>query len=141
MKKIVSLFLLTCCAAFMTGCASGPKYAAAGIPPLAADHGRIFFYRATAMGAGVQPAVRLNGEKIGNAVPKGFFFADRASGSYQIETTTEVKRSLSLTLDQGQTRFVRLNMGIGFFVGHVWPELVENQVGEKEIQKCKHTAK
>lgn len=26
---------------------------------------------------------------------------------------------------------------MGFFVGHVFPELVENSVGEKEVAKCK----
>lgn len=137
MKNLLSLALLTCGVAFFTGCAGGPKFAEAGIPSLAANHGRIFFYRTAAMGAAVQPDVKLNGEKIGNAVPKGFFYADRAPGNYQVETSTEVKRRLSLTLEQGQTRFVRLNLGMGFFVGHVWPELVENAVGEKEIAKCK----
>lgn len=141
MKKSLGLFIITCCAALVTGCASGTKYADTSIPPLAADRGRIFFYRTSALGAAVQPDVKLNSETIGSAVPKGFFYTDRVPGNYQIETSTEVKRRLSLTLDQGQTRFVRLNIAMGFFVGHVWPELVENPVGEKEIQKCKSTKK
>ena len=137
LKKTLSLALLVGVTALLTGCAGGPKFADAAIPPLAGEHGRLFFYRTTAMGAAVQPDVKLNGEKIGNAVPQGFFYADRVPGNYQVETSTEVKRRLSLTLDRGQTRFVRLNLGMGFFVGHVWPELVENAVGEKEIAKCK----
>lgn len=140
MKKIIALTLLAGCTVFLPGCASGPKFAEAkaSIAPLATENGRIYFYRTSTLGAAVQPDVKLDDHKIGNAVPKGFFYADRAPGNYQIETSTEVKRRLSLTLDAGQTRFVRLNIGMGFFVGHVWPELVENPVGEKEIQKCKY---
>lgn len=143
MNKTQSLLLtLACASVLLTGCATGKKFAEAKdtLPPLAADQGRIYFYRVSALGAAVQPAVKLNDEKIGNAKPSGFFFADRAPGDYQVETSTEVKRRLSLTLDKQQTRYVRLNMAMGFFVGHVYPELVENSVGEKEIAKCKFVA-
>ena len=141
MKKTLASVLLACAAALLPGCATGPKYAEAkaSIPPIATENGRIYFYRTSALGAAVQPDVKLNGKKIGNAVPKGFFYADGAAGNYQVETSTEVKRRLSLVLDAGQTRFVRLNIGMGFFVGHVWPELVENPTGEREIAKCKYT--
>ncbi len=53
-------------------------------------------------------------------------------------TSTEVDRSLSFTLDAGQTRYVRLNISMGFFVGHIYPELVEPEVGAKEIVECSY---
>lgn len=56
-------------------------------------------------------------------------------------TSTEVDRSLSFILEAEQTRFVRLNISMGFFVGHVYPELVENAVGQKEIQECSYVKK
>jgi len=56
-------------------------------------------------------------------------------------TSIEVDRKLSLTLDKGQTRFVRLNISMGFFAGHVYPELVDQAIGEKEIQECRYTGK
>ncbi len=124
----------------LSGCASGPKYAQvrSTIPALSPEQGRLFIYRTTAFGAAVQPAVKLNDEKVGTAKPKGFFYVDRPPGNYQISTSTEVKRTLSLTLDKTQTRYVRLNMAWGFVVGHCYPELVEPDVGEKEIQKCSY---
>ena len=64
---------------------------------------------------------------------------DRKKGDYKIATTTEVDRHLSLVLNEGQSRYVRLNIGIGFFVGHVYPELVDDEVGMKEIQECSYT--
>ena len=141
MKKILALVLLAGAVAFLPGCATGPKFADAKalIPPLAAENGRIYFYRTSTLGAAVQPSVKLNGTQIGTAKPKGFFYADRPTGNYHVDTTTEVKRRLSLTLEPGQTRYVRLNISMGFWVGHVFPELVEPQVGEKEIAGCKFT--
>lgn len=141
MKKLFHLLWIAGCAALMTGCATGPKYAdvKSSIPALGPDNGRIYFYRTAVVGAAVQPKVKLNGEVVGTSKPKGFFYVDRPPGDYQVETSTEVKRRLSLTLDKGQSRYVRLNISMGFFVGHVYPELVENDVGEKEIVKCKYT--
>ena len=66
------------------------------------------------------------------------FLYPQSPGNYEIVTSTEVKRKPSLTLDGGRTRFVRLNVSMGFFVGHVYPELVENEGGEDEIQKLRY---
>jgi hypothetical protein len=138
MKQITRYGWLVGLVCLVAGCASGPKYAQVcnTFPAVGPEQGRIFVYRTTALGAAVQPDVKLNDEKIGSAKPKGFFYADRPPGDYRISTSTEVKRTLSLTLDKAQTRYVRLNMSIGFFVGHCYPELVEPDVGAKEIQKC-----
>jgi len=130
---VVAAFLLA-------GCATGPKYGeiAPSFGKLSPDKARIYVYRASALGAAVQPQVKLNGETIGTAVSQGFFYVDRAPGHYEMMTSTEVDRKLSLTLDKGQTRYVRLNISLGFFVGHVYPELVEPDVGQKEIQECSY---
>lgn len=128
----------------LTGCATtGPKFAdlAPTISSVTPGSGRIYLYRTSAFGAAVQPAVKLNGEVIGKAVPKGFFYVDRKPGNYEIITKTEVTRTLSLTLDEGQIRYVRLNISMGFFVGHVYPELVGKETGESEIQNCRYIGK
>ena len=91
------------------------------------------------MGAAVRPNVKLNGEVIGEAISHGFFFVDRAPGEYTIMMSTEVDRSLSFTLEEGQNRYVRLSISIGFFVGHVYPELVDSSVGKKEIEDLSYT--
>ena len=109
------------------GCATtGPKYSelAPSISNHSSETGRIYVYRSSSFGAAIQPEVKLNGEVIGKAVPYGFFFVDREPGEYEILTSTEVDRELSLILDKGQTRYVRLNISLGFFVGHVYPELI-----------------
>ena len=67
-------------------------------------------------------------------MPAGHFFVDQKPGAYEITTTTEVERKLTLTLDKGQVRYVKLSLGLGFFVGHVYPELIDTDVAVKEIQ-------
>jgi hypothetical protein len=125
------------------GCASGPSYkeVSKSFQPVAAQSGRIFFYRTATMGAAVQPEVKLNGETVGKSVPKGFFFVDRAPGDFTVTTTTEVKKALTFHLDAGQTRYVRLNIAMGFMAGHVFPELVEDSVGKAELEKTKSITK
>jgi hypothetical protein len=141
MKSLLTLILATVCASFLTGCASGPKYSEmkSTLPRVPADQGRLFFYRTALLGAAVQPDVNLNDTKVGNAVPGGFFYVDRAPGNYVVQTSTEVTRRLSLTLDKGATRFIRLNMRMGFWVGRVDPELVDTATGEEEIAGCGYT--
>ncbi len=144
MKISKNILLLSVVVFFLAGCAtSGSKFVemSSTMPSLSADAGRIYFYRVTALGAAVQPDVRLNEEIVGKAVPNGFFYVERKPGDYQVVTSTEVERKLSLTLEKGQTRFVRLNISMGFFVGHVYAELVDNEVGEKEIKDCRYVGK
>jgi Protein of unknown function (DUF2846) len=140
--KIRALALpLVAFAALLSGCASGPKFAAVAptLTRVNPDSGRIYFYRTAVLGAAIQPNVTVNGEVVGTSKPEGFFFVDRPAGNYEVITATEVTRKLSLTLDKGQTRYVRLNISMGFLVGHVYPELVDTATGEKEIQECSYT--
>jgi len=166
MKAMTRIFSFLMVVFLLGGCATiGPKFSefAPSMSNLESDAGRIYLYRTSILGAAVQPEVKLNGEIIGKAVPNGFFCVDKEPGNYEIMTSTEVKRKLDFTLDKGQTRFVRLNISKGSFVGHrspelveaevgqigssrreewvlghVYPELVEAEVGEKEIQNCRY---
>jgi hypothetical protein len=139
--KYFRLFVILFIATGLIGCASGMKYNEfkPQMPSPNPDTGRIFFYRPSALGAAIQPSVMLNNEKVGKAISHGFFYVDRQPGDYQVVTATEVKRKLSFVLDKGQSRYVRFSTSIGFFVGHVYGELVDPDVGMKEIQDCKYT--
>ena len=141
MKSFLKSILILVISLFMISCAAtGPKFTelSSSISILPPDTGRIFIYRTSFLGGAVQPEVELNGEVIGKAVPAGFFYADRKPGNYEVLTSTEVDRRLSLTLDSGQVRYVRLDVSFGFFVGHIFPVLVEDEVGKKEIQECRY---
>ena len=117
MKPFFKLIPVLVLSFFMASCAaSGPKFTelSNSISTLPPDTGRIFIYRTSFLGAGVQPEVKLNGEIIGKAIPQGFFYADRKPGNYEVLTSTEVDRRLSLTLNSGQVRYVRLDVSFGF---------------------------
>lgn len=141
MKKLLLFATLIAGVLLVSGCASGPGYAqmSASIPPVPANKGRLYFYRSSVVGAAVQPAVRLDGKEVGTAKSKGFFYIDADPGSHFVETTTEVSRRLTLTLETGQTRYVKLSISMGFAVGHVYPELVDDAVGKKGVEECKYT--
>jgi len=140
MLKRPSWILLGFIVAFFCGCASGPKYSAvaSSFANLPSDQGRIFVYRASAMGAAVQPEIKMNGQVIGKAVPLGFFYVDRAPGNHEVVTSTEVDRKLTFTLESGQVRYVRLGISMGFFVGHIYPELVDADVALSELEDCSY---
>ncbi len=86
----------------------------------------------------MQPKVQLNGEPVGKAVPKGFFYIDRPAGNYTISASTEAERSLSLNLAAGEEKYVRLEMKMGVFAGHVKPVLVDTSEGMEELKKTKY---
>lgn len=125
-------------ALLLAACASGPKFAEvkSSFPPLAANQGRIFFYRTTAGGGfAVQPSIMLNGQKVGDSQPGGFFYVDRPPGAYEVLCSTEVKGTTNLVLTAGQVRYVKTNISMGFFVGHVTPELIDPEEGAVAIEK------
>jgi hypothetical protein len=125
----------------IAGCASGPKHSelASAIPALKAGEGRIYFYRSNSMlGAAVQPSVSLNGNVVGDSKPGGFFFVDAKAGPMEVTTATEVEKKLTFTLEPRQTRYVRTVIGMGVFMGRVYPELVDPTEGEAELRQMSY---
>lgn len=140
-KRSLNLAALILVASFLFSCASGPKFTTVQ-PNMVSESpelGRIFFYRRSVLGAALRPDVLLNNETVGEAIAQGFFYVDRPPGNYEVVTSTEVKRKVSFTLESGQTRFIKFSVSMGFFVGHVYGELVEESVGLSEIKDCKYT--
>lgn len=139
-QKLVKFATLILSASFIFSCASGPKFTKIQ-PNMVAESpelGRIFFYRPSAFGAAVQPDVLLNNEKVGKAISHGFFYVDRPPGDYGVVTSTEVKRKVSFNLDRGETCFIRFSISPGFFVGHVYGELIEESKALPELKNCQY---
>jgi len=126
MRRAIRVLACGLMAALITGCASGPKFAdvQSSIPALDAKQGRIYFYRESSMvGAAVQPAILLNGEKVGDSTPGGFFFVDREPGKYVATASTEVERSAEFALRASETAYIRTRVTMGALVGHVQVEV------------------
>ncbi len=121
----------------VAGCVSAPSYeefASIVSPPLPLD-GRIYFYRTSALGAAMQPVVKVDGEEVGKATPSGFFYVDRLAGSHEVSLSTKVEETLSVTLGDGEVKYVRFDVKMAVFVGHIEPVLVDRAIGEEELKE------
>ena len=136
--RMMACFLL---GFLLVSCASGMKFTQLNpdIKPKNSEVGRIYFYRPSSFGAALRPNVLLGGEKVGEEISWGFFYVDRPPGNYEVVTSTEVERKVSFVLEKGQTRFIRFSTSFGFFVGHVYGELVDEDIGQSEIKGCNYT--
>ena len=136
----VRLWLLLSAAA-ISGCASGPKYSdiKGSIPAVDPAAGRIYFYRSSAVGAAVQPDIRLNGEVVGEMKPLGFFYVDRSPGRYFVSAQTEAEATLHVNLEANQTQYVRGSITFGFFVGHPDFTLVDRANAVVELDSLSYT--
>ena len=126
----------------VAGCATGPdmKTMANSIPSMPAEQGRIWFFRsASPFGSAIQPSIMLNGKKVGDSVPGGFFFVDTAPGNYVVTTATETDYSVKFALDAAQERFIKTVVSMGVMVGRVAPELVDPEAARAAIQTKSYT--
>jgi hypothetical protein len=90
-------------------------------------------------GAGIQPDVMLNGARVGDSTPGGFFFIDRPAGNFEVLLSTEVERKVTFTLAPKEERYVRMTVGLGVIVYRVYPELVDPAEALKEIVELSYT--
>jgi hypothetical protein len=112
------------------------------IPPLSAEQGRVYFYRSgMPVGMAVQPGIVLNGETVGNSQPGGFFFVDRAPGTYEASCATEAEHKLSFVLAPGEEKYVRTSITMGLFIGQVWPSLVGKDEALNDLKGLRYTGK
>jgi hypothetical protein len=142
MKNWVRAAFICAALPLVAACAGGPTFTEmhASEPALAADSGRIYFYReSTMMGAALQPSVKIDGTAVGDAVPGGYFYVDRPAGTYKVSTTTEKEEDIDVKLAAGQIRYVRFDIGMGVFVGHIIPSIIDPDQGANDIKDCHYT--
>ncbi|HEX7690512.1 MAG TPA: DUF2846 domain-containing protein [Burkholderiaceae bacterium] len=142
MNRRVLLATTLLAAAWLAGCASGPKFSevSGSIGPIPAGDGRIFFFRSSSMmGAAIQPDIRLNGEVVGTSKPGGFFFVDRPAGGYTAATSTEVEKATTFSLAPGETKYLRTSPSFGLLVGHIAVDVEDPRKAQAEIETLSMT--
>ena len=142
MKIFPRLGVLGLLLSTLAGCATGSSLTSMRdkIPPIPAGEGRIWFYRSSSpFGAAIQPSVNLNGKKVGESVPGGFFYVDTVPGPCVVTTATETDYSVKFVLDAAQERFVRTVIRMGVLVGRVAPELVDADEARRDIAGKSYT--
>lgn len=138
MMKYTLPFAVTIISLVLAGCAAnGPAFSEVGsaIPTLNSNKGRIYFYRLNPLLApnAVATQIFLNGQDVGESRKGGFFFVDVPPGPVAISTETEVIKRLSFSVEAGQVRYVRTSTSFGLLMHRVFPELIEKDLGEKEM--------
>lgn len=120
MKSWIKSSIAALGAALLLSACAGPRYSevAERIPALEAAEGRIYFYQpVTPNGDKVaQPAILVDGRKVGRSKSGRFFFVDRAPGEVDVITATdrkERKDALKIALAEGQTQYVRVDVAGG----------------------------
>lgn len=125
----------------LAGCASGPGFDSmhASEPVMATTEGRFYFYRPGGLeGWALQPAIKINEVKVGDAVPGGYFYVDEPAGTYKVSATTETEESVQVSLAAGQSRYIRFDPSMGILVGHMSPTIVDPEQASAQIKQCKY---
>jgi len=128
--------LLSIVGACLFGCATGPTYTSvqSQVPAVAAGKGRVFFYRANQwVGSAIQPGILVDGQRVGTAVPNGYFFVDLPPGMHIISCE---RQTATINLLAGQSRYVSLEpFDSGDILWNVRPILIAPAQGSQEILK------
>lgn len=141
-RSFLKLAFAASVVALASGCATGVKHdaMASSMPSLKAGDGRIYFFRSSSMlGAAVQPDIRLNGQVVGQSKPGGFFYVDRAAGNYVASTSTETEKTLSFTLQPGETKYIRSSPSFGVVVGRIVLEPETPEKARAELGSLSYT--
>lgn len=107
-------------------------------PAIAAGQGRIYFYREDGLlGVAIQPTIMIDGVSAGGrAKPGDYFYIDRPAGTYVVSTETEKKETRNVTVVAGEPVYVKFEVSMGLFVGHVLPSVVDSATAAGEIKDC-----
>src|SRR5256714_11540628 len=118
MRRLSWLLLSWLLLLLVAACATGPKFESVANSLGATPQGqaRIFFYRATSLGAAIQPDIRLNGKVVGKAEPHGVFFVDVDPGNMEVVSGSEVEKKLTFKVAPTDRRYVRMAVGFGVVV-------------------------
>ena len=143
MNRCLRPFLISLLLALLAACAAtGPTFdeASTGFAPLKPGMGRIYFYRPeNLMGGAIRPDVVLDGETVGTSVPVGFFYVDRSAGDHEAVLSSEVEKRTTIHLAAGETRYVRIQIGMGVIMARVFTQQVDAKTGQREIQSLHFT--
>lgn len=127
--------LLPALVAIASCMATAPTYTeyTSSMSAVPSGSGRVFVYRIDNTGNTLRPAVLLDDESIGRAVPDEFFYVDLPVGNYEISISTEKDSAQPLRVRAGETKYVRLDIHLTPTSWDIMPVLVDAATGEEEL--------
>jgi len=139
--KLTTWFGVIVSALLLTGCASGPRYSdyRVKVPPLAAGMGRIWFYRhSVVFGDAMDPAIKLDGTKVGNSIPGSFFQVQTTPGTHEVSTSTEATYKTTVTVSTNADSYIKCHILPGILVGRVVPAVVNEAEAVQEMEGLRY---
>ena len=118
------------------------------IAPVAADQGRIFFYRAYSFYSSVAVyAIDVDGVTVDYLASGGCFSVDKPPGKYKISIPTTISPPMSgverpiygdvtVTLAAGETIYVRTDLSVRPWGSRMLPSIIDPRQALKEIAEC-----
>lgn len=134
-------FAILAVASLLAGCVAVPtknvqdSTQAKTFDPPAAGEARLYIYRNSSYGAALKKDVWVNGQCVGETVPK-MFFVQEVEGDAEHTLSTESEFSpnhLSLRTEGGKIYFIRQYIKPGLLVGGANLEVVEEEQGKADV--------
>ncbi len=145
MKKRISVFLLPIviitCAVFMFGCASlqGPEFKK--VEKIPEGKAVIYFYRPKAFfGGAVSYDIWLDGtsQPFTHMYNGGYYPYFANPGKALFKARTEAEKEVAVNnIKAGESYYVWCSVGVGFWTGRPYMEVVPKAQGEADIQGCR----
>ena len=120
----------------LEGCVSMPNFSeyAKRLPPPTQGEGRILFYRESRFfGSARHPDILLDGEKVGESKPGGYFYVDRPAGNHVVMCESPRINECRLVLEPGSTKYVRFIWATEAWIGSLVPQEVSRTTALKEL--------
>lgn len=120
-----------------TGCSSsGPAFSR--ISPIPSGKGVVYVYRSPNFaGSGVYGTVKANDVPLTKIKNGGYFPYVAQPGPVKFSVTTEATNTADVTVKEGEEKYLKTTIGMGFFVGHLKFTEVAPDIGFNEAQRCK----
>lgn len=133
----VAMALMLVVAALLTGCgASGPGFKRIDAP--ADGQGVVYIYRQpSGLGMAVHGTVRANGKVVTDVKNGGYYPYVGSPGDTKFEIRTEATNEATINVETGVEKYLKVTVGMGFFVGHLHLTEVSPEIGKREIAECK----
>jgi hypothetical protein len=97
----------------------------------------VYIIRDSYLGKPFAYKVTIDDVKIGSTYGGTYIYAFIKPGKHEINSKSDVKSKLEITVDAGKTYYVRQKVFSALAIGAAKLELLDNSEGEDKLSKCK----
>jgi hypothetical protein len=137
LRKPIMIMVCFTAVLILNSCASlGPQFQKVETFPN--DKGLVYIYRPSSfIGSGVSYDVKVGETPVTTLHNGGYYPYFSEPGEVEFRAKTESKSSVTLDIKPGQIYYIKGTVGVGFVVGRPHLMIVESNIAENEITKCK----